>query len=224
MSKELYEKLYLVMNESEGLEKDMTVGEGRTSYKAVSEKQLLNKVKPLFKKHRLIIFPVDGNAKETVSTYEKSYKGDTETKLRAVTELKVTYRIVDIDSGQSIDVVGFGNGADPQDKGAGKAFTYSYKAALQKTFMLFSGEDTDNTHSDNLDDDYDTGESERDFAETKEELLLAFEALVGKTGSRAKAHEALGTTSDWMKDIVNKKNVAEMKKLSSLISGKVDSL
>jgi len=67
-------------------------------------------------------------------------------------------------------------------------------------------------------------DSDSEFDTLKEELLLAFEALVGKTGSRAKAHEALGTTSDWMKDIVNKKNVAEMKKLSSLISGKVDSL
>jgi hypothetical protein len=67
-----------------------------------------------------------------------------------VTELKVTYRIMDIESKEYQDVVGFGNGADSQDKGSGKASTYSLKNALSKTFMLFSGEDTDNTHSDDI--------------------------------------------------------------------------
>ena len=31
-----------------------------------------------------------------------------------------------------------------------KAMTYAYKALIQKTFCLFSGEDTDNTHSDDI--------------------------------------------------------------------------
>ena len=66
-------------------------------------------------------------------------------------ELKVKYKIVDIDTGESETLVGFGNGADSQDKGAGKASTYSYKNMLSKTFMLFSGEDTDNEHSDDID-------------------------------------------------------------------------
>ena len=70
--------------------------------------------------------------------------------LRAITELKVFYKLVDIESGEFEILVGFGNGADPQDKGAGKSFTYSFKNMLSKTFMLFSGEDTDNTHSDDI--------------------------------------------------------------------------
>jgi hypothetical protein len=147
----LYEKIYNVMCDSEAVEKSMVVGSGKNSYKAVSEAAMLNMVKPLFKKYKLIIFPVDGDIKDNVMTWDKTdYDGKTSKTLRAMTELKVMYRILDVESGEYQDVVGFGNGADSQDKGAGKAFTYSLKNALSKTFMLFSGEDTDNTHSDDI--------------------------------------------------------------------------
>lgn len=138
------------MSESEGLEKDLVVGTGQSSYRAIGEKEVLNMLKPLFKKHKLIIFPVDGEMKETNSTWEAENYGKKETKTRNVTQLKVKYKIVDIESNESETIVGFGNGADSQDKGSGKAFTYSFKTALSKTFMLFSGEDTDNQHSDDI--------------------------------------------------------------------------
>lgn len=147
----IYEKMFAVMNESEAVEKNMIVGTGKNSYKAVSEAAMLNMVKPLFKKYKLIIFPVDGTIQDHCMTWDKTdYEGKTEKSLRAMTELKVMYRICDIESGEHQDVVGFGNGSDPQDKGAGKAFTYSLKNALSKSFMLFSGEDTDNEHSDDI--------------------------------------------------------------------------
>ena len=148
----LYEKMYLVMNDSEAVEKAMTVGSGKNSYSAVSEASMLNLVKPLFRKYKLIIFPIDGDIKDNTLIWEKTdnYKGTVANNLRAITELKVRYKIVDTESGESEILVGFGNGADSQDKGAGKAFTYSYKSMLSKTFMLFSGEDTDNQHSDDI--------------------------------------------------------------------------
>jgi hypothetical protein len=146
----LYEKIYNVMNESEGLEKDLTVGSGSSSYKAVGEKEVLNMLKPLFKKHKLIVFPVDGDISEQNSIYESTYKDEVTTKTRNVTQIKVKFKIVDIETGESEILMGFGNGADSQDKGSGKAFTYAFKTMLSKTFMLFSGEDTDNTHSDDI--------------------------------------------------------------------------
>ena len=148
----LYKKMYAVMNESEAIEKSMTVGSGNNSYKAVSEASMLNLIKPLFKKYKLIVFPIDGEINENINTYEKtdSYKNTVSTTLRAVTQLKVKYKIVDTESGESEILIGFGNGADSQDKGAGKSSTYSFKNMLSKTFMLFSGEDTDNTHSDDI--------------------------------------------------------------------------
>ncbi len=147
----LYIKMFNVMNDSEAIEKNMEVGTGKNSYKAVSEATILNMIKPLFKKYELIIFPIAGDIKDHCMTWDKTdYDGKTSQTLRAMTELKVTYRILDVESGEFQDVVGFGNGADSQDKGAGKAFTYSLKNVLSKTFMLFSGEDTDNEHSDDI--------------------------------------------------------------------------
>ena len=147
----LYEKLYNVMCDTEAIEKGLTVGSGNNSYKAIGEKEVLNMIKPLFKKHKLIMFPIDGDITEQNSTFESTYKSEVTTKTRNVTQLKVIYKIVDVETGESEKIVGFGNGADSQDKGSGKAFTYSFKVALSKTFMLFSGEDTDNTHSDDID-------------------------------------------------------------------------
>lgn len=142
------QKLFEVMSETEALEKNMTVGTGSNSYKAVSEKDVLNMLKPLFKKYKLIIIPVSGDMSESNSTWEEEYNGKISVKKRNVTVLVAQFDIIDIESGEKITITGFGNGADPQDKGAGKAFTYAFKNALIKSFMLFSGEDADNTHSD----------------------------------------------------------------------------
>lgn len=146
----LYDKIYNVMVESGGLEKDLLVGKGDSAYRAVGEKEVLNMLKPLFKKHKLIVFPVDGDISEQNSTFESEYNGKVSTKTRNVTQIKVNFKIVDTETGEFEILVGFGNGADSQDKGSGKAFTYAFKTMLSKTFMLFSGEDTDNTHSDDI--------------------------------------------------------------------------
>lgn len=147
----LHEKMFNVMNDSDAVEKSMTVGKGVNAYKAVSEATILNMIKPLFKKYKLIIFPISGDIQEIVDVYNKTdYDGKTTESQRAITQLQIIYRIMDIETDEFQDVVGFGNGADSQDKGAGKAFTYSFKNALSKTFMLFSGEDTDNDHSDDI--------------------------------------------------------------------------
>lgn len=142
----LYKKIYDVMCDTEALEKNMTVGSGNSSYKAISEKEVLNMVKPLLKKHGLILVPINAAMTESVDAYD-TQRGRT---TRCISSLVETWRVIDIDTGESIDAVGVGNGADPQDKGPGKASTYAYKNMLSKMFMLFSGEDTDNTHSDDI--------------------------------------------------------------------------
>ena len=161
----LHEKIYNVMCDSQALEKDLTVGEGRNSYQAVGEKAVLNMLKPLFKKYKLVIFPIDGEITETNFSWEVEYNGKAQTKVRNVTQVKVLYKLVDVESGESVTIAGFGNGADSQDKGSGKALTYAYKTALSKTFMLFSGEDTDNEHSDDLGLNNLTGLPETNFEE-----------------------------------------------------------
>lgn len=143
----LYKKMHQVMVESEAIEKNMTVGDGgKNSYKAVSEAAVLNAIKPLLKKHGLVIFPVGIKIQENFREYQGKY-GITQ---RFMSELHAKYKIVDIDTGEFEILETVGYGADSQDKGSGKAMTYAYKALIQKTFCLFSGEDTDNEHSDDI--------------------------------------------------------------------------
>lgn len=143
----LYKKMHQVMMDSEAIEKNMTVGDGgKNSYKAVSEAAVLNAIKPLLKKHGLVIFPVGIKIQENFQEYQGKY-GITQ---RFMSELHAKYKLVDIDTGEFEILETVGYGADSQDKGSGKAMTYAYKALIQKTFCLFSGEDTDNEHSDDI--------------------------------------------------------------------------
>lgn len=146
MSRTLFQKWQDIMDETEAIAKDTEVGFGNNKYKAVGEAAVLNMVKPLLKKHKVIVIPVDVKAKEIVNTILTS-KGEA---TRAITQLIVTWQIIDSETGESMTMTSIGNGADPQDKGSGKAMTYAYKVLFQKSLMLFSGEDTDNTHSDEI--------------------------------------------------------------------------
>ena len=164
MDKLLATKIYNVMIATEGLTKDMSVGKkgGVNTYAAVSEKAVLNMIKPLLVKEKLICIPKDGDITENTVTYIDGYGKN---KFRGITQLKIYFMLVDVETGESVDIVGFGNGADSQDKGSGKAFTYAYKTALQKTFCMFSGEDTDSTHSDDI------SKSESDEAKVTTQML-----------------------------------------------------
>ena len=143
----LYQKMHAIMCESEAIEKNMLVGDGgKNSYRAISEASVLNGVKPLLKKYGLILFPIETSITEDFKEFEGKYG----TSQRFMSCLHAKYKIVDVESGEFEILETVGYGADSQDKGSGKAMTYAYKALLQKTFMLFSGEDTDNEHSDDI--------------------------------------------------------------------------
>jgi len=144
----LYKKIHAVMCETEGIEKNLTVGFGGNSYKAVGEASVLNEIKPLLKKHGLVLFPIGLDVDEKMDVFDTA-KGST---TRLMTQVKAKYKIVDIDTGEFEILETVGNGVDTQDKASGKAMTYALKVLLQKTFMLFSGEDTDNEHSDAITD------------------------------------------------------------------------
>jgi hypothetical protein len=153
----LYEKLFEVMKSEEvgNINKNMVVGNGRNSYKGVSEKAVLEPIRKLFIEHRLLILPIGVEVNERECSFEKITYGEKDTKIRLMTQVKAKYRIVDVDKpADYLDIESCGNGSDTQDKGAGKALTYALKIALTKTFLGISGEDTDNQHSDDLDEEF----------------------------------------------------------------------
>ncbi len=56
------------------------------------------------------------------------------------------------ESGESVNLAGYGQGVDSQDKGAGKATTYALKNCLLYTFLTPVGKmpDTELIHSDDI--------------------------------------------------------------------------
>lgn len=59
----------------------------------------------------------------------------------AITQLGVRIDFVDGDTGEELSVRVVGQGDDPGDKGASKAFTAAVKYALLKTFLIPTGDD-----------------------------------------------------------------------------------
>ena len=111
----IHQKILNVMSAIEYLNKDDAVKYGQTSYKAMSEEKVTTTVRKELIKQGLVVFPIkqdvvkDGN----------------------ITTTNTTYRMVNVDDPTDyIDLASSGQGADTQDKGVGKAMTYSFKYLL----------------------------------------------------------------------------------------------
>jgi hypothetical protein len=131
----LFQKIHGVMRDIEYLNKDDSISFGNTKYKAISEEKVTSTVRAALLKYGLVIMPVE---------QEHHKEGNLST-------VNTKYKIVDIDTGQYETIVSSGTGADSQDKGVGKAMTYSYKYLLLRTFAIPTGEDPDKVSSAELD-------------------------------------------------------------------------
>lgn len=176
----LYKKMHDVMCETEAIEKKVEVGWGKNAYKAVGEKEVLNMMKPLFKKYGLIMFPIEMNPVDRVDNFHTK---DGESS-RLMTQVSPKFKLVDIETGEFEIIASIGNGVDTQDKASGKALTYSLKVALQKTFMLFSGEDTDTTFSDDITEQQTKPKDQKKL----NELVDLFEELKPETKTATLKH------------------------------------
>ena len=87
---------------------------------------------------------------EEVDQYSKETPKAMKTKQSIFTEVETKYLLLHT-SGESLELCGYGQGVDTQDKGAGKATTYALKNTLLNMFLIPTGVDTDNTHSDEYD-------------------------------------------------------------------------
>jgi hypothetical protein len=65
--------------------------------------------------------------------------------------INTIYKFVNTEKPEEyIEIESFGDGVDPQDKAPGKAMTYSDKYALLKAYKIETGEDPDQTASQDL--------------------------------------------------------------------------
>lgn len=154
--KNIYEKIQAVSDEVRSVEKNINVGTGNGSYKAVADADVLLKVKDAEKKHGLISIPVKQELVKS-EVIRTAVSGGYE-KITYCDIVKMTVRIVNIDNpSETVEVESFGRGLDAGDKGFGKASTYARKYALLNAYKIATGQDPDEV------------KSEQTVAKTKEE-------------------------------------------------------
>ena len=141
----IFEKLSNITNEIFKVNKNLTVGEGKSAYKAVGEADILKAVKELEFKYRVYSYPVNREVLESTMFTTTNNYGE---KNNIFSRIKTTYRFVNIDKpDEYIETITFAEGIDTQDKGSGKAMTYSDKYALMKSYKIITGEDPDQNPS-----------------------------------------------------------------------------
>lgn len=153
--KNLVKALIQVMKDIPGIEKNTTVGTGQNSYQGVSDKDVKESVRKAMISNGLIIVPVDIEDNVRIERWEEERewngKKSIQQKQSVFTTVKTTYKLIH-ESGEELQVVGYGHGVDSQDKGAGKATTYALKYALLYLGLIPTGaiDDADNTHSEEI--------------------------------------------------------------------------
>lgn len=146
----IFQKMSAVTNELQTVAKNLVVSTGgKNSYKAVSERDIIDAVKPLEIKHGIYSYPFDRQIIESQTLESESeYQGKVTKKTTFFSRIKTVYRFVNVDKpDEYIDMVTFAEGIDPQDKGSGKAMTYADKYALMKAYKISTGDDPDQNAS-----------------------------------------------------------------------------
>ena len=145
----IYEKMSCITSELNSVAKNLKVGEGRNSYKAVGEADVLSAVKPTEAKFGGYSYPVKREIIDSdVSTTKKTYNGETSESSRFFMRVHTIYRFVNIEKPEEfIDIDTYGDGIDSGDKAPGKAMTYGDKYALLKAYKIITGDDPDQAPS-----------------------------------------------------------------------------
>lgn len=145
----IFEKLSAISLEITNVEKNLNVGFGSGSYKAVSEGDVLAAVRPIEAKYRIYSYPVNREIVETGIL--ESYDKNGQVKKQQLLRIKTTYRFINMDeTDEFIDIVSYGDGIDSGDKAPGKAMTYADKYALLKAYKIITGDDPDKDPSEPL--------------------------------------------------------------------------
>lgn len=151
-TKEITKAIIAVMKEVKGIDKSMTVGTGSNAYKGVSDKDVKTVIGKSMENNGLCLIPVEVEPTLQIDRWTETggQYGDKQ-KQSVFATVKTKYLLLH-ESGEWIEVSGYGHGTDSQDKAAGKATTYALKYAMLYTFMVPTGkiDDADAAHSDEI--------------------------------------------------------------------------
>ena len=148
---EIAKAIIKVMKEVRGMEKNSQVGTGRAAYNGTKDQDVKEVFNKTLAENGLCVLPTGIEEETQIDRWEESTQYGNKQKQSVFTKVKTKYLLLH-ESGESIEITGYGHGVDPQDKGAGKATTYALKNALLYAFLTPVGkiDDTDNTHSNDI--------------------------------------------------------------------------
>ena len=145
----IYEKMAAITAELQTVAKNLNIetGQGK-GYKAVSERDIIDAVKPLEAKYKVYSYPCNREVLESQMLETETKYG---TKTTFFTRIKTTYKFVNTEKPEEfIETTTFAEGIDSQDKGSGKAMTYADKYALMKAYKISTGDDPDEKASEDV--------------------------------------------------------------------------
>lgn len=141
-SMNIYEKMLHIQSEIPTVAKNLTVEKSNTqSYKAVSERDVKDAVKPLEEKYGVYSYPINKELIEQTFIETDTKYGK---KKNFYIREKVTYRFVNVHKPEEfIEIDGYGDGVDTGDKAPGKSDTYASKYCLMSAYKISTGDDPD---------------------------------------------------------------------------------
>lgn len=217
----IYQRMSAVTNELRRVAKNLNVGVGKSTYKAVGEADVLDAVKPSEEKYGIYSYPasrvivnneilenesIDYNSKEKVI------------KKQFFMRVETIYRFVNMDKPEEyIETTTYGDGMDSQDKSPGKAMTYADKYALLKGYKIVTGDDPDQNASEDITRNKNQGKTQKVDKVTPTEMQQDTEALKAKPidDMKIKALESeLNRTGATKPGLLKTYKVAEIKDLN----------
>lgn len=146
----VYQRLLAIQNELMYVAKNLSVGVGKSSYKAVGEADVLKAVKPLEAKYGVYSYPSSRRIVESavLENEQTDYNNNKVIKKSFFERIETVYRFVNVDNpSEYIEITSYGDGIDTGDKSVGKACTYADKYALLKAYKIITGDDPDQDES-----------------------------------------------------------------------------
>lgn len=146
----IYQRMLQVQTELGVVAKNLEIQATKTSgYRAVSERDVIDAVKPLEAKYGIYSYPYSRTViKDELLENTREFKGEQMRTISKFMRIETVYRFVNVDKPEEyIDVTSYGDGIDTGDKSTGKSMTYADKYALMKAYKISTGDDPDATKS-----------------------------------------------------------------------------
>lgn len=157
----IFQKMLMIEKELGVVAKNLEIQATKTSgYKAVSERDVIDAVKPLEAVYGVFSYPASRTViKDELLENAREFKGEQVKTISKFMRIETVYRFVNVDKPEEfIEITSYGDGIDTGDKATGKAMTYADKYALMKAYKISTGDDPDATKS--ADDGYKVIQSE----------------------------------------------------------------